>query len=83
MRVPHDPSCNGDTAAVSPYVLCRVAFRSSASRGDVSWIWTTKVGHPRTSRGSAMVVARVAPWFDPVRADPRFQELVRRMNFPQ
>ena len=34
-------------------------------------------------RDSYMVVAKVAPWFDPMRGDPRFQELLRRMNFPQ
>ena len=34
-------------------------------------------------RDSYLVVAKVAPWLDPVRADPRFQELLRRMNFPQ
>ena len=33
-------------------------------------------------RDSYMVVAKVAPWMDPVRAEPRFQELLRRMNFP-
>ncbi len=33
-------------------------------------------------RDTYLVVAKVAPWFDPLRGHPRFQELLRRMNFP-
>ena len=34
-------------------------------------------------RDGYMVVSKVTPLFDPVRADPRFQDLLRRVNFPQ
>jgi TolB-like protein/DNA-binding winged helix-turn-helix (wHTH) protein/Tfp pilus assembly protein PilF len=33
-------------------------------------------------RDPYLVVAKVAPWFDPVRSDRRFQALMQRMNFP-
>jgi TolB-like protein/DNA-binding winged helix-turn-helix (wHTH) protein/tetratricopeptide (TPR) repeat protein len=33
-------------------------------------------------RDTYLVVAKVAPWFDPLRDEPRFQDLLRRMNFP-
>jgi TolB-like protein/DNA-binding winged helix-turn-helix (wHTH) protein/tetratricopeptide (TPR) repeat protein len=34
-------------------------------------------------RDGYLVVVKVAPWSDPLRPDPRFQELLRRMNFPE
>jgi tetratricopeptide (TPR) repeat protein len=34
-------------------------------------------------RSEDLVDMKVAPWFDPLRSDPRFQEILRRMNFPK
>jgi eukaryotic-like serine/threonine-protein kinase len=34
-------------------------------------------------RSSSLVWLNVMPWWDDVRAHPRFQDIIRRMNFPQ
>ena len=34
-------------------------------------------------RDGDLINLAVAPWYDPLRGDPRFQGLIRRMNFPE
>ena len=33
-------------------------------------------------RDASLVMLQIAPWFDAFRADPKFEGLLRRMNFP-
>jgi serine/threonine-protein kinase len=46
---------------------------------DEAFTWLEK-GY--WERSFFMVFLKVDPWWDPLRPDPRFQELLRRMNFP-
>ena len=47
---------------------------------EQAFAWLEKAAEER----SAMLpFVRVRPWFDPLRSDPRFQDLLRRMNFPE
>jgi TolB-like protein/DNA-binding winged helix-turn-helix (wHTH) protein len=46
---------------------------------DRAFEWFEKAYEERSSH---MVVFKVDPFLDPLRSDPRFQDLLRRMNFP-
>jgi len=46
---------------------------------DRAFEWFEKAYEERSSH---LVVFKVDPFLDPIRADPRFQALLRRMNFP-
>jgi hypothetical protein len=45
---------------------------------DEALEWLAKA---RAERNPYLLAAKVAPEFDPVRTDPRFQDLFRGMNF--
>ena len=46
---------------------------------DRAFQWLERGYHERSAAYSAL---NVDPYWDPLRSDPRFQDLVRRMNFP-
>jgi tetratricopeptide (TPR) repeat protein len=46
---------------------------------DEAFVWLEKAYEERETNTPYL---KVSPWFDPIRDDPRFQSLLRRMNFP-
>ena len=46
---------------------------------DQAFAW---LGKAFKERSDIMVELKVAPELDPLRSDPRFQDLLRRMSFP-
>ena len=48
-------------------------------RNDEAFLWLERA---REERAPWMVYVKVLPWFDQLRADPRFYRLLQRMNIP-
>ena len=46
---------------------------------DQAFAWLEKAYQDREG---SLVYLKVEPWLDPIRSDPRFQDLIRRMAFP-
>jgi adenylate cyclase len=46
---------------------------------DNAFEWLTKAYEERSS---SMIFLKVNPFFDDLRSDPRFHDLLRRMSFP-
>ncbi len=55
--------------------------QTSAALGEMNEA-VAYAGQAYEERDVLLVSARVDPRFDPLRSDPRFQEIVRKMNFP-
>lgn len=62
-----------------PHVFQAVAY-SQLGKKEQALKWL-QVGY--RNRDPYMVMLKVLPWFDPIRSDALFQDLLRRMNFPQ
>jgi hypothetical protein len=63
---------------VSPYPIARVYLRLGEKEEALAWLQKGLAIHD-----GDMIQVKVDPDFDPLRSDPRFQDLLRRMNFPQ
>ena len=77
LRILADLNERRKMAYVSPYdiAVIHVAFGEK----DQAFEWLEKAYQ---ERASPIVVLKVDPRLDPLRSDPRFQDLLRRMNFP-
>ena len=56
------------------------AVHAALGENDEAFAWLEKA---YVERDSWIVFVKVEPMFDPLRDDPRFQDLLRRMNFPE
>ena len=63
---------------VSPYGRARIYAALGATDETFKWLETAY-----QQRANWMVLLKVDPRFDNLRSDPRFQDLMRRMNFPE
>ena len=62
---------------VTPYGVGRIYAALGQTEEAFRWLETAY-----EQRGNWMVFLKVDPVFDDLRSDPRFQDLMRRMNFP-
>ncbi len=56
------------------------AVHAALGQKDQAFAWLEKA---YGERDNWLVNVKVEPMFDPLRSDPRFQDLLRRMNFPE
>jgi adenylate cyclase len=62
---------------VTPYFRARVYAALGEQDESLNWLETAY-----RERASIMAFLKIDPQFDKLRSAPRFQELLRRMNFP-
>jgi TolB-like protein len=63
---------------VTPYGRARIYAALGETDETFKWLETAY-----QQRANWMVLLKVDPCFDELRSDPRFQDLMRRMNFPE
>jgi tetratricopeptide (TPR) repeat protein len=63
---------------VSPYFIAVIYAGLEEKDRAFEWLETTYA-----ERHPYLALLKVEPVFDPLRSDPRFQSLLRRMNFPE
>jgi Flp pilus assembly protein TadD len=62
---------------VSPYTMAQIYI--ALGDRDRAFEWLEK-GYRERSFGASVLDLKAAPFWDPVRSDPRFADLLRRMN---
>jgi hypothetical protein len=63
---------------VTPYGKARIYAALDETDETFKWLETAY-----RQRADFMVLLKVDPCFDDFRSDPRFRDLMRRMNFPE
>lgn len=61
---------------VSPFYMAVMYLGLGDKEGALRWLEKAY-----EERSAELAYLHVEPWFDPLRTDPRFQDLLRRMNF--
>ncbi len=67
-----------DIRYVSPYAMAGLYLDARDPDNAMRWL---EVGYE--NRDTALIWVNVDPAFDTLRSDPRFEDLLRRMNFPE
>jgi TolB-like protein/Tfp pilus assembly protein PilF len=63
---------------VTPFMVARIYAALGENKQALEWLETAY-----RERAAQMVFLKTDPRFDDLRCEPRFQELARRMNFPE
>jgi len=63
---------------VSSYAIALIYLGLRNNSEAIAWL-----GRAYAQRSEELIFLQVEPTFDPLRSDPRFQALLRKMNFPQ
>jgi hypothetical protein len=67
----------GVSPVATPLVIA--ALCATIGETDEAFAWLERGDR---DRDPLMVLLKAHPWFDPMRSDPRFQDLLRRINYP-
>jgi TolB-like protein/Flp pilus assembly protein TadD len=62
------------------YPAATAKYYAQLGDKDQAFAWLEKAYE---KHDSPMFRLKIQPWWDPLRSDPRFQDLLRRMNFPE
>ena len=78
LRIIDDLQERSKRSYISPAIIAFVY--TGLGEKDQAFEWLEKAYH---GRDSLLVLLKVEPMFDPLRSDPRFQDLLRRVGFSQ
>jgi serine/threonine protein kinase/tetratricopeptide (TPR) repeat protein len=78
LRTWTDHNSNNPLAGAPPYETSRLFVLQGKKEEAVSWLLKALA-----DRSGGMVRMRADPVFDPIRSDPGFQAIVKKMNFPE